>query len=110
MGMEPPMLSVGNEKKEQRSGGGGAERATQAGEVGGLGLPDTREEPAEQKGAVALDERGEEGEDAVYGQADEEGLPTAYPVSKGPPEERPDHHPEIYNQTCRKRRDSHISV
>ena len=62
-------------------------------------LPDTREEPAKQKGAVALDEGGEEGEDAVDGERDEKRLPAAYPVSQSPPEESPHHHPEIYDQT-----------
>lgn len=65
-----------------------------------INLPNTWEEPAKQKGAVALDEGGEEGEDAVDGERDEERLPTAYPVSESPPEESPNHHPEIYNQTC----------
>lgn len=62
--------------------------------------PHTREEAAEEEGTVALDEGGEEGEDAVDGERDEERLPTAYPVSQSAPEERPYHHTEIYNQTC----------
>lgn len=64
-----------------------------------LHLPNTWEEPAKQKCAVALDEGGEEGEDTVDGERDEERLSTAYPVSQSSPEERPDHHPKIYNQT-----------
>lgn len=63
-------------------------------------LPNAWEEPAKQKGAVALDEGGEEGEDTIDGERDEKRLPTAYPVSQSPPEESPNHHPEIYNQTC----------
>lgn len=62
-------------------------------------LPNTREEPAEQKGAVALDEGGEEGENTVDGERDEKRLPTAYPVSQSAPEESPNHHPKVYNQT-----------
>lgn len=73
-----------------------------------VNLPDTGEESAEEKGAVSLDKGGEEGEDAVDGQTDEERLPTAYPVSKSPPEERPHHHPEIYNQTCGDGKNVHI--
>lgn len=69
-----------------------------------INLPDTGEEPAEQEGAVSLDEGGEEGEDAVDGQRDEKGLAAAYPVGQRPPEERPHHHPEVYNQTCGGRR------
>ncbi len=51
--------------------------------------------------SVALDEGGEEGENTIYGERDEKRLPTSYPVSQSPPEESPDHHPKIYNQTCR---------
>lgn len=72
-----------------------------------INLPDPGEEPAEQEGAVSLDEGGEEGEDAVDGQRDEKGLAAAYPVSQRPPEERPHHHPEVYNQTCRGSRKNH---
>lgn len=67
-------------------------------------LPDAWEESAEQEGAVSLHEGGEEGEDTVDGQRDEQRLPAAYPVGQRPPEEGPDHHPEIYNQTCRESR------
>lgn len=63
-------------------------------------LPNTWEEPAKQKGAVALDEGGEEGEDTVDGETDEERLPTAYPVSQSSPEKSSNHHPKIYNQAC----------
>lgn len=62
-------------------------------------LPHTRHEPAKQKGAVSLDKRGEEGEDTIDGETDEKGLPTAYPISQGSPEESSNHHPKIYNQT-----------
>lgn len=67
-------------------------------------LPDAWEESAQQEGAVSLHEGGEEGEDTVDGQRDEQRLPAAYPVGQRPPEEGPDHHPEIYNQTCRESR------
>lgn len=62
-------------------------------------LPNTREKSTKQEGAIALDEGGEEGEDAIDGQRDKERLATANPVSKGTPQERPHHHPEVYNQT-----------
>lgn len=62
-------------------------------------LPNAREEPAKQEGAVALDEGGEEGEDAVDGEGDEKRLTSAYPISQSPPEESPHHHPKVYNQT-----------
>lgn len=65
-----------------------------------LNLPNTREESAEQKGAVSLDEGGEEGEYTVDRETDEKRLAAAYPVSHSPPEEGPDHHPKIYNQSC----------
>lgn len=63
-------------------------------------LPNTWEQSAKQKGAVALDEGGEEGEDAIDGERDEERLSTAYPVSQSAPEESTDHHPKIYDETC----------
>lgn len=63
-------------------------------------LPNTWQEPAKQKGAVALDKGGEEGEDTVDGERDEERLTTANPVGQSSPEEGPDHHPKVNNQTC----------
>ncbi|KAA8585795.1 hypothetical protein FQN60_007364 [Etheostoma spectabile] len=58
-------------------------------------------DPADQKErAIRITLRGEEGEDTIDGERDEKRLATAYPVSQGPPEESPNHHPKIYNQTC----------
>ncbi|KAG7235564.1 hypothetical protein INR49_002488 [Caranx melampygus] len=53
-------------------------------------------EPAKQKGAVALDKGGEEGEDTVDGERDEERLTTPNPVGQSSPEEGPNHHPKAH--------------
>lgn len=70
-----------------------------------VSLPHTRGQPAEEEGAVALDERREEGEHAVYGERDQEGLPSADAVSQAAPNKGADHHPEVHDQTCRRGQD-----
>lgn len=64
-----------------------------------LSLPHTRGQAAEEEGDVALDEGWEEGKHAVDGEGDEEGLPSANPVSQATPDKGPNHHSQVHNQT-----------
>lgn len=64
-------------------------------------LPHSRGQAAEEERAVTLDKRREEGKHAVDRQRDEEGLPSANPVSQPAPNKGPNHHPQVHNQTCR---------
>lgn len=66
-----------------------------------VSLPHTREQAAEEERAVALDEGREEGKHAVDREGDEECLPSANPVGQAAPHERPDHHPQVHDQTWR---------
>lgn len=80
---------------------GGRDRVFQSAWLIGS-LPDAGGQAAEQEGAVALDEGREEGEHAVYGERDEESLPSADSISQAPPDESPHHHPQVHDQTWRR--------
>lgn len=67
--------------------------------VAGPPLPHAREQAAEEEGAIALDEGGEEGEDAVDGEGDEEALPSAQPVGQPAPHERAHHHAQVHDES-----------
>ena len=95
MGMEPPMLGV---QRGGRQWGGGHKGGASALRPRGVPLPHAREQPAEQEGAVALDEGGEEGEDAVDGEGDEEALPSAQAVGQPAPQERAHHHAQVHDE------------
>lgn len=58
--------------------------------------PEAGDHAAEQEDAVALYEGRQEGEEAVYGHADEQALPPAHLVRHAPPEEGPHHHAQVH--------------
>lgn len=62
-------------------------------------LPYARGQTAEQEGDISLDKRWEESKHAVDGERDEERLPSADAISQPPPDEGPDHHPQVHDQT-----------
>lgn len=63
--------------------------------------PYARGQPAEEEGAVSLDEGREEGEHAVDGQWDEERLSSSDPVSQAAPHKGADHHAQVHDQAWR---------
>ncbi len=69
-------------------------------------LPHTRGQAAEEEGDVSLDEGREEGKHAVDGERDEEGLPSADPISQAAPHEGPHHHPQVHDQTWGRKRET----
>lgn len=66
--------------------------------------PKTRHHAAKQEHAVALDEGGEEGEEAVDRHGYQEALLAAHLVRQPAPEEGAEHHPQINDAACRQRR------
>lgn len=60
--------------------------------------PDAREQTTKEESAVSLDERGEEGEDAVYGERDEQSLASSDPVGQPPPHKGAHHHTQVDNE------------
>lgn len=59
--------------------------------------PKARHHATEEEGAVALDEGGQEGEEAVDGHGNEQTLFTAHFVRKAAPEEGSEHHPQVHD-------------
>ncbi len=64
--------------------------------------PKASNHAAEQEEAIALHKRRQEGEEAIYGHANEQTLPSAHLVGHAAPEEGPYHHPQIHNAACSK--------
>ncbi len=64
--------------------------------------PEASYRATEQEEAIALHKRRQEGEEAIYGHANEQTLPSAHLVSHAAPEEGPYHHPQIHNAACSK--------
>lgn len=64
-----------------------------------LPLPHSRGQAAEEEGNIALDKGREEGEHAVDGEGDEEGLSSANAICQPAPYEGPNHHPQVHDQT-----------
>lgn len=58
-------------------------------------LPKACKDTTNKEQAVSLDKRGQEGEEAVGGHADEEALSAAHFVRHSSPEERSNHHPQV---------------
>lgn len=103
MGMEPPMLGMEGRERHHPPAPlhmeGGSAPALGVPPRLGPPLPHAREQAAEEKGAVALDEGGEESEDAVDGEGDEEALPSAQPVGQPAPHERAHHHAQVHDES-----------
>lgn len=59
--------------------------------------PEAGHHAAHEEHAVALDEGGQEGEEAVDGQGDEQALLASRPVRQAAPEEGAEHHPQIHD-------------
>ena len=66
--------------------------------------PEAGHHAADEEHAVALDEGGEEGEEAVDGQRYQQALLTAQLVGEAAPEESSEHHPQIHDATWKHRR------
>lgn len=62
-------------------------------------LPNARQEPEEQKEAVALGKRRQESKDTVYSQCHSKAAATAHFVRQTAPQERSDHHAQKDHQT-----------
>lgn len=63
--------------------------------------PKARAESEEEEEAVALSKAGQEREDEVDGENVDQTLPPAHLITQTPPYQRPHHHGDIHQQTCR---------
>lgn len=75
--------------EELQSGPGGVEQRADSPEAG--------HHAAEEEHAVALDEGGQEGEEAVDGHGNQQALFTAQLVRQAAPKEGAEHHPQIHD-------------
>lgn len=66
-------------------------------------LPKACDQSTEEKEAISLDKRRQEGKEAIGGHADEEALSAAHLVWHAAPKERSDHHPKVNNAACKYR-------
>ena len=63
-------------------------------------LPESRKQATEEKEAVTLDKRRQEGKESVDRHANQKGLLPSHFVCQASPEECPHHHAEVHYAAC----------